>query len=96
MRRDPGLRDPRDADEIRDAELAVAQESAEPDPALVTEEVEGFDAAGEVHNLGIAMYGCTVLRPADPVKRAAPAPVSGLTEDLVRSSPTSWLSRATR
>ena len=46
---DARLRDPRDPDQIRHAQLSLAQERAQADAALVTEEVEGADVAGEVH-----------------------------------------------
>jgi hypothetical protein len=43
------LRDARHADEVRDAEFAVAQQRAEPDATLVAQEIQRADVLGEAH-----------------------------------------------
>ena len=49
VRRDPRLRNPRDAHQVGHAQLVLAQQRAQPNPALVTEQVEGFDEVRERH-----------------------------------------------
>ena len=47
--RHPRLRDPRHAHEVSHPELALAEQRAQADAALVAEEVQGFYAARQVH-----------------------------------------------
>ena len=46
---DPGLGDAGDAHEVGDAQLALAQEGAEPDAAFIAEQIGGLHEAREVH-----------------------------------------------
>lgn len=49
VRRHARLGDAGHADEVRDGELPVTQERAEPDATLVAQEVQRADVLGEAH-----------------------------------------------